>query len=90
MEDPNSIYNSEEYRKNLSKGHTGITCKEETKKKIGKANAGGSNGMAVKIQVGDKIFETRRAAAKAHNISEPAVTKRCKSNNFKLWKIRNK
>lgn len=85
-DDPNSVYNSPQYRENLSKSKIGIRCSDSTKLKIGKANAGGRNGMAVKIQVDDEIFETRLAAAKAYNISGPAVAKRCKSDNFKLWK----
>lgn len=86
-EDPNSIYNSDEYRNKLSESHKGKVFSDETKNKISKANSGGNNGMSVKIEIDGKIFETRRLAAKEYNISDTAVTKRCNSKNFPNWKI---
>jgi hypothetical protein len=86
-DDPNSIYNSEEYRNKLSESHKGRVFSNETKDKISKANSGSNNGMSIKIEVDGKIFETRRSAAMEYNISDTAVTKRCKSENFPEWKI---
>lgn len=85
--DPNSIYNSTEYRENLSKAGKNRVWSEETKKKISDSRRGGDNPAAIKIRVGDEIFETRRECANRFGISETAVTKRCKSNNFKDWYI---
>jgi hypothetical protein len=85
--DPNSVFNSKEYREKLSNSAKGRACKEETKMKISKSNSGSNNGMAVKVEIDGKIFETRREAARAYNISETAVTKRCKNKNFPTWKL---
>lgn len=85
--DPNSIYNSTEYRENLSRAGKNRVWSEETKNKISNSRKGGDNPAAIKIKVGDEIFETRRECANRFGISETAVTKRCKSNNFKEWKL---
>jgi group I intron endonuclease len=85
--DPSSIYNDPEYRKRHAESLKGHFVSEETKDKIRKTKLGGKNGMAVKIMVDDQIFETRRDCAKHYGISETAVTKRCKSKNFKNWTI---
>ena len=86
-EDPESSYNSPEYRTKLSDSAKKRVWKEETKNKIRNGKIGSKNPMAIKIQVDDVIYETRRECAKAHNISETAVTKRCVSKNFNNWKI---
>lgn len=85
--DPDSIFNSKEYRENLSKASKNRVWTEETKEKIRQSKLGGKNPTSVKIQVGEEIFETRRECAKEFGISETAVTKRCKSKNFQDWKI---
>lgn len=85
--DPNSVFNSDEYRKKLSKIHLGRKCMESTKEKISKANSGSKNGRAVSFDIEGIIYKTRREAAIAYSISEPAVTKRCKSVNFPNWNI---
>lgn len=85
--DPNSVYNSDEYRQKLSKSRIGRVFSEETKRKISESRMGGDNPMAIKIKVGDIIYETRRECAKEYNISETAVTKRCKSKSFPDWEI---
>jgi group I intron endonuclease len=85
--DPNSIFNSKEYREKLSTAAKGRPCKEETKLKISKSNSGSNNGMAIRLEIDGRIFGTRRDAAKEYNISETAVTKRCKSKNFPTWKL---
>jgi len=85
--DPNSIYNTPEYRKRLSEASKKRKWSEETKQKISKGRFGGNNPAAIKIEVDGFIFETRRECAKHFGISEPAVTKRCKSKNFTNWKI---
>jgi group I intron endonuclease len=85
--DPNSIYNSDEYRNKLSESQKGRIFSDETKNKISKANSGGKNGMSIKIEIDGKIFETRRSAAIEYNISDTAVSKRCKSKNFPNWKF---
>lgn len=86
-EDPSSSYNSLEYRKKLSDSAKNRVWKDETKNKIRDGKMGSKNPMAIKIQVDDIIYETRRECAKAYNISETAVTKRCLSKNFNNWKI---
>jgi hypothetical protein len=86
-DDSESIYNSEEYRNKLSESHKGKECSIETRNKISKANSGGNNGMAVKIEIDGKIFETRKLAALEYNISDTAVTKRCKNEKFPNWNI---
>jgi hypothetical protein len=86
-EDPSSSYNSSEYRKKLSDSAKNRVWKDETKNKIRDGKIGSKNPMAIKIQVDTIIYETRRECAKAHNISETAVTKRCLSKNFNNWKI---
>lgn len=85
--DPDSIYNSKEYRQKLSDCKIGRIHSKETRKKISEGRLGGNNPYAVKVMVGDKIYETRRACAIEHGISEPAVTKRCKSKSFPDWKL---
>ena len=85
--DPSSIFNDPEYRQRLSESHLGHTVSDETKQKIRDTKIGGLNPMAIKIKVDDIIYETRRDCAKFFGISETAVTKRCKSKNFKNWKI---
>jgi group I intron endonuclease len=85
--DPQSAYNSLEYRRKLSDSAKNRVWKEETKVKIRNSKIGSNNPMAVRIQVDDIIYETRRECAKAHSISETAVTKRCLSKNFNSWKI---
>jgi group I intron endonuclease len=85
--DPNSIYNSPEFRKRLSESSKGHSVSEETREKIRQTKIGGKNGMAVKIKVDEEIFETRRLCAEKFGISETAVTKRCKSKHFKNWEI---
>jgi group I intron endonuclease len=86
-EDPTSSYNSPEYRIKLSESAKKRVWKEETKNKIRNGKIGSKNPMAIQIQVDDIIYETRRECAKAHNISETAVTKRCLNKNFNNWKI---
>lgn len=86
-QDPMSIFNSIEYRKKLSNSLTGRVVSKDTRNKISKANSGKNNGMSVKIKVDNIIYETRRECARFYNISETAVTKRCKSKNFTNWKI---
>lgn len=83
--DPNSVFNSKEYREKLSEAAKGRTCIPETRAKISKANSGSNNGRAVSFNINGKIFGTRREAALAYNISETAVSKRCKSKNFTDW-----
>lgn len=85
--DPNSIFNSEEYRKRLSEAGKKRVWTDETKKKISDGRWGGNNPAAIKIEVDGIIYETRRDCAKHFGISEPAVTKRCNSKNFINWKI---
>lgn len=85
--DPNSIFNSLEYRKKLSIASKKRKWSEETKKKISESKLGNKNGMAQSIQVDNIIYETRRACAQHYNISETAVTKRCISKNFKNWQV---
>lgn len=84
---PDSIFNSKEYRENLSNASKNRIWNEETKEKIRQSKLGGKNPTSVKIKVGEEIFETRRECAKRFEISEPAVTKRCNSKNFKDWQI---
>lgn len=86
-QDPTSIFNSIEYRKKLSNSLIGRIVSEDTRNKISKANSGKNNGMSIKIKVDNIIYETRRECARFYNISETAVTKRCKSKNFTNWKI---
>ena len=86
---PNSIFNSEEYRNNLSRAGKNRVWSEETKKKISDGRWGGNNPAAIKIEVDGVIYETRRECAKHFNISDTAVTKRCKSKNFPTWEIIN-
>lgn len=85
--DPNSVFNSPEYRKRLSDAGKNRVWSEETKQKISNGRWGGNNPAAIKIEVDGVIYETRRECANHFNISEPAVTKRCKSKNFNNWKI---
>lgn len=85
--DPNSIYNTPEYRKKLSDAGKKRVWSEEIKQKISNSRFGGDNPAAIKIEVDGFIYETRRECAKHFGISEPAVTKRCKSRNFQNWKI---
>lgn len=86
-DDPNSIFNSKEYRENLSRAGKNRVWSDETKKKISDSRWGGDNPAAVKIKVDETIFETRRECAKHYKISDTAVTKRCKSKNFTNWEI---
>jgi group I intron endonuclease len=88
--DPNSIYNSKEYRNRLSIASKKRIWTDETKEKIRQSKIGSKNPVSIKIEVDGVIFETRRECAKHFKISEPAVTKRCKSKNFENWKIINK
>lgn len=88
--DPNSIFNSVEYRKRLSDAGKKRVWSDDTKKKISDGRWGGDNPAAIKIEVDGIIYETRRDCAKHFNITEPAVTKRCKSKNFENWKLLNK
>ena len=85
--DPNSIFNSPEYRKRLYDAGKQRVWSDETKQKIANGRMGGDNPAAIKIEVDGIIYETRRDCAKHFGISEPAVTKRCKSKNFNNWKI---
>lgn len=85
--DPNSIYNSIEYRENLSRSLKGHEVSEETREKIRQTKLGSKNGMAIKIKVDDMVFETRRECAAYFGISETAVSKRCKSKHFVNWVI---
>lgn len=85
--DPNSVYNSDEYRNKLSEAAKGRIFSDEAKNKISKANTGGKNGRSIKIEIDGKIFETRRSAAIEYNMSDTAVSKRCKSMNFPNWKF---
>ena len=87
--DPNSIFNSPEYRSRLSNAGKKRVWSEETKKKISNGRFGKNNPAAIQIEVDGTIYETRRDCAKHYNISEPAVTKRCLSKNFKNWKLLN-
>jgi group I intron endonuclease len=86
-EDPNSVFNSPEYRKKLSDAGKNRVWSDETKKKISNGRMGRNNPAAIKIEVDGIIYETRRDCAKHFGITEPAVTKRCKSKNFDNWKI---
>jgi group I intron endonuclease len=88
--DPTSIFNSPDYRKRLSDAGKKRVWTEETKQKISNGRWGKNNPAAVQIEVDGIIYETRRECAKHFNISEPAVTKRCLSKNFKNWKLLNK
>lgn len=88
--DPNSVFNSPEYRKRLSDSAKKRVWSEETKEKIRQSKLGSNSPVAVKIEVDGVIYETRRECAKHFKISEPAVTKRCKSKNFENWKIIDK
>jgi len=83
--DPNSVYNSKEYRKKLSEASKGREVSKETRDKISKANKGSKNGRAVRFKIDGEIFDTRRDVSKKYGISETAVSKRCKSNNFPNW-----
>lgn len=85
--DPNSVFNSPEYRKAKSLAATNRVWSDETKEKIRQSKLGSNSPVAVKIEVDGIIYETRRDCAKHFGISEPAVTKRCKSKNFNNWKI---
>ena len=85
--DPNSVFNSSEYRKNQSIAASNRVWSEETKQKISNGRWGGNNPAAIKIEVDGVLYETRRECANHFNISEPAVTKRCNSKNFNNWKI---
>jgi group I intron endonuclease len=85
--DPNSIFNTPEYRKRLSEAGKKRVWTEETKEKIRKSKLGSNSPVAIKIEVDGLLYETRRECAKHFGISEPAVTKRCKSKNFENWKI---
>jgi group I intron endonuclease len=89
-QDPNSIFNTPEYRNRLSNAGKKRVWSEETKKKISNGRIGKDNPAAIKIEVDGMIYETRRECAKHFNISEPAVTKRCLSKNFENWKLLNK
>lgn len=88
--DPNSVYNSEEYRKNLSNGASNREWSDETKEKIRQSKLGSKNPGSVTIKVGELIFETRKDCANHFNISDTAVTKRCNSKNFTDWVIIDK
>jgi hypothetical protein len=88
--DPNSVFNSPEYRNRLSNAGKKRVWTEETKQKISNGRRGKNNPAAIKIEVDGMIYETRRECAKHFNISEPAVTKRCLSKNFENWKLLNK
>jgi group I intron endonuclease len=85
--DPNSVYNSDEYRNNLSRAGKLREWSDETKEKIRQSKLGSKNPSSVSIKVGELIFETRKDCAKHFNISDTAVTKRCKSKNFTDWII---
>ena len=89
-QDPNSIFNTPEYRNRLSNAGKKRVWSEETKKKISNGRIGKDNPAAIQIEVDGIIYETRRDCAKHFNISEPAVTKRCLSKNFENWKLLNK
>lgn len=84
-----SVFNSKEYRQKLSNSNLGRIFKKETCDKISKANSGRNNGMAIQIKVDDVLYYTRRECAKAYNISETAVTKRCLNSNFPSWELVN-
>ena len=86
-DDPNSIFNSEEYRKRLSDAARNRTWSDETKEKIRQSKLGSNNPNAKRYQVGDIIFETQKECAETYNISGTAVRKRCKSKNFPDWKF---
>jgi hypothetical protein len=85
--DPNSIFNSPDYRKKLSDAGKKRVWSDETKEKIRQSKLGSNSPVAIKIEVDGIIYETRRECAKHFNISEPAVSKRCLSKNFENWKI---
>lgn len=85
--DPNSVYNSDEYRNKLKESRKGHIFTDETRNKISVANSGEKNGMAIKIEIDGKIFSTRRSAAIEYNISDTTVSKRCKSEKFPNWKF---
>lgn len=85
--DPNSIFNNPEYRKRLSEAGKKRVWSDETKEKIRKSKIGENSPVAVKIMVDDVLYISIRECAKHFGISEPAVTKRCKSKNFNNWKI---
>lgn len=89
-QDPNSIFNTPEYRNRLSNAGKKRVWSDETKKKISNGRIGKDNPAAIQIEVDGIIYETRRDCAKHFNISEPAVTKRCLSKNFENWKLLNK
>lgn len=87
--DPHSIFNSSEYRNRLSEAAKKRVWSDETKEKIRQSKLGSNNPIAIKIEVDGVIYETRRECAKHFNISDTAVTKRCKSKNFPTWEIIN-
>ena len=84
--DPNSIYNSLEYRKRLSDASKKRKWTDETKRKISESRLGSKNWSATKIGVDDVIYETIKECAEEYKISPTAVSKRCKSKNFPNWK----
>lgn len=88
--DPNSIYNNPEFRKRLSEAGKKRIWTEEVKKKISDSRWGKNNPAAIRVQVDGKIYETRRECAKVFQISDTAVTKRCKSKNFPNWQLIDK
>jgi group I intron endonuclease len=82
--DPESVYNTREYRDKLSDAHK-RPCLEETKRKIGIANKGEKNGTAAKFEIDGVIYNTRLDAAKAFGISDTMVAKRCNNPKFPTW-----
>lgn len=86
-DDPNSIFNSKEYRKRLSDAAQNRIWSDETKEKIRQSKLGSNNPNAKRYQVDDTIFETQKQCAETYNISGTAVRKRCKSKNFPNWKF---
>ena len=88
--DPNSVYNTDEYRVKLSESHKGREVSETTRKKIGNANLGARNGRAAQVEIDGILYSTRREAAKKYGISDTMVGKRCNNDKFPNWNYKRK
>jgi len=82
---PNSTYNSLDYRIKLSECKRNRLFTEETKKKISDSKLGSKNAMSVKVMVDGIIYETINECSIEYGISSTAVSKRCKNKKFKNW-----
>jgi len=83
--DPNSIFNSDEYRNRLSEAGKKRKWSDETKRKISESKLGARNWSAIKVKVGDVVYDTIKKCSEEYKISSTAVSKRCKSKNFSNW-----